>query len=465
MNRHLIIGEKARRSFAFFCQEFWESADTSTPVWNWHMDYLCQVAQQYVSTLFNWQPKGNDLIINLPPGTSKSMIFSVLLPAWVLAKRPKTRIITASYSETIGLELAMKTRNLMQSDKWALCFPTIQLKADENSKGNYKTVQGGGRFVTSTGSNVIGLHGDLLIGDDLQNLDNVWSEKERDRVNRWTTGTLSTRKTDKERSLSIFIQQRLHPQDLTSHLLSLGTPFTLISLPASLDGAPIPSSLSASYINGMLDPVRLSSNVLQQYKLTLGTRNYNAQFLQRPDDESHSIIKRNWIKVISPEHFEALAQGKEFTYIMDTAYGGDKADFNVVLECVRIDGVLYISRVYRSLEEFPSFIRSINTFCTRGKRMLIEAKASGKSIIQQLRSSTSFNIQELVPKDSKLVRLAAVSPTVEGGRVVVVQGPWVDEFLDQVCTNNPPHDDMRDCFTYAVDDLIKGQSTGVYSWG
>lgn len=465
MNLHLVLGEKAKRDFKFFCRTFWEHADTSAPIWNWHMDYLCDLAQAQCTTIIHRTPKLPDLIINLPPGTSKSMIFSVLLPAWLLANRPRTRIITASYSETVGLELANKTRTLMMSDFWALCYPTIQLKQDENSKHNYKTVQGGGRFVTSTGSNVLGLHADLLIGDDLQNLDTVWSDKGRLTTNRWATGTLSTRKTDKEKSVTIYIQQRLHPQDLTSYIMSLGTPVNQVSLPASLQGSPYPSSLSTYYINGLLDPNRLPQHILDEYKKTLGSRNYNAQFLQQPDSEKDSIIKRKWLKTVSQSTFHALSASKEHTYFMDTAYGGDKADWNVVLECIKVDGVLYISRVYRSLEEFPAFIRSITNFCTNGKRMYIEAKASGKSIIQQLRSSTSFNITELNPKDSKLVRLAAVSPTVEGGRVVLVEGDWNEAFIEQVTTNNPAHDDMRDCFTYAVDELlVKGQGSGVYSW-
>ena len=92
ININLLKAEKCRRNFYYFIQEFWEQADTSTPVWNWHIEYLANQLQEDAELLLTGKPKKNDLIINCPPGTSKSMIASVLFPAWLLIRNPKIKI-------------------------------------------------------------------------------------------------------------------------------------------------------------------------------------------------------------------------------------------------------------------------------------------------------------------------------------------------------------------------------------
>jgi len=460
-----IKAELCKRDFYFFIKEFWEQADTSIPVWNWHIEYLSNTLQEDIQLLLEGKEKKSDIIINCPPGTSKSMIISVLLPAWILINKPTTRIITASYSNTIALELSMKTRNLMLSNKFIDYFPNIILKDDENTKSNYKTRDGGGRFVTSTGSNILGMHGDIIICDDVQNLQTIYSDVERKRVNDWVTGTLSTRKTDKLNSLMIFVQQRLHQLDLTNYLLSIGT-YKHIVLPGYLNDCLKPNNLKEKYINGFLDVDRLNEKALNQLKTMLGSKNYNAQILQNPDNDEDSIIKKEWLDIIDINYFLELIKDKkiEYEYFLDTAYGGKDADFNVILECFKMDNQLYITNLYRSKEEFPDLIKSIKRVVQKSNKIYLEGKASGKSIIQQLKNDTNLNIIEIQPKDSKIVRLNAISPIVEGRRVKLLNGSWNNLLIDEVTSNYPPNDDIRDVFCYAVDEkLIKGSTYGKYT--
>lgn len=455
---NLLKAEKCKRSFYYFIKEFWTEADTSNPVWNWHIEYLSNTIQEDVDLLLNNKPKKNDVIINCPPGTSKSMIISVLLPAWILAKKPSTRIISASYSNTIALELSQKSRNLMQGDKYKSYF-NIKLKDDENTKSNYKTEQGGGRFVTSTGSNILGMHADIIICDDIQNLSTIYSDSERNNVNDWVSGTLSTRKADKENTLMIFVQQRLHQLDITSYLLSKGNNYKHIVLPGYLHNNIKPSTLSNYYKDNLLDIYRLNINALNILKNDLGSKNFNAQILQDPDNQSDSIIKREWIKIIDNQPLDK----PEYEYFIDTAYGGDKSDFNAILECFKYNNCLYITNLIRNKQEFPELIKTIQSV-VKSNRIYIEGKASGKSIIQQLKSSTNFNIIELQPKDDKITRLNAISPTIEGGRLFLIKSIWNDLLLSEVCSNSPKNDDIRDVVTYAVNEkLVKGHNYGKYN--
>lgn len=462
-----LQAEICKRSFWTFIQEFWTSADTSEPTFNWHMKYLADELQKAGEQIIKRLPKKEDVIINIAPGTSKSMITSVLWPAWLWINDPTLRIISASYSSSTALELSIKTRNLLLSDRFQIYFPDIQLKDDEAAKGHYKTLALGGRLTTSTGSNVIGMHADVIIGDDLQNLDSVYSKAERSRVNRWVTGTLSTRKTDKLNSLMVFVQQRLHPQDLTAYLLSLGSSYNHIILPATLHHTLKPSALKEHYTNGYLDLNRLGPKHLEAMRSMLGSSNYNAQILQDPEDAENSIIKREWLKIIQPsqELFEKLSRSERH-YFLDTAYGGANADFNVILEVVEYQNEIYILNLIRNKEEFPELIKTIKRVIQNPRaRLYIEAKASGKSIIQTLKSTTRFIIKELIPKDGKLVRLNAIAPTVEGGRVNILAAPWTESLIDEVTNNNPINDDQRDTFTYATDELlIKGNNYGKYTF-
>lgn len=462
-----VKAELCKRDFPYFCREFWQEADTSIPVWNWHMDYIAEELQKVAQRVFDGEKKESDFIINCPPGTSKSMIVSILFPAWCFAVNPKIRIITCSYSSTIALELSSKSRNLMQGNKYDKYFPDVKLKRDENQKGFYKTNQNGYRFVVSTNANTLGMHGDIIILDDPQNLDAVHSVAERERVNNWVTGTLSTRKTDKLNTPTIFVQQRLHRRDLTSYLLGRGNKYKHISLAATTNGKIIPEKLKSRYVNGYLDPIRLGEEALDVTKKGLGSYNYTAQIEQNPESDKNSIIKRKWIKIIHPGVLNDIIRDyekKTKVYFIDTAYGGKDADYNAILECFVHEGVLYVTNLYKSKEEFPDLIKSIKNFCINGKKLYIEKKASGKSVISQLRSLTNYSIIELDPGgDDKLTRLRAISPDVEGGRVVMVDDNWNEDVLSEVCSNTPAYDDVRDVFTYAVNELLtKGSKKGKY---
>jgi len=71
-NPNLIHAEQCRRSFSHFIREFWSEADTAELVWNWHIDYLAEQLTKVAERVAAGLPKEYDLIINIPPGTTKS---------------------------------------------------------------------------------------------------------------------------------------------------------------------------------------------------------------------------------------------------------------------------------------------------------------------------------------------------------------------------------------------------------
>jgi hypothetical protein len=152
-----------------------------------------------------------DLLFNLPPGSTKSMIISVFFPAWVWFRRPSTRIICTSYSYAIAEELASKCLKLMQSDTY---ISVSSFKITKTALVNMKNNMGGQRFTTSTGGTITGLHADIIINDDPNSPQSIYSPVAREEAKRFVSEVLPSRKINIRTGYTITVQQRLHNDDV-----------------------------------------------------------------------------------------------------------------------------------------------------------------------------------------------------------------------------------------------------------
>ncbi|MDR1337151.1 MAG: heat-shock protein Hsp70, partial [Tannerella sp.] len=164
------------------------------------------------------------------------------------------------------------------------------------------------------------------------------------------------------------------------------------------------------------------------------------------------------------ERFLAIRGDAPVHFFLDTAYDEKKESGNdpsgIIAAC-RLQGKMYVFHGQKMYKEFPDLCRFIveyvrNYGYTGRSTVRIEPKANGVSIIQQMRRHTKLNITRTpAPKDSKTVRLTAASPKIECGRVVLVDGAWNDEFLDEVCGfPAKSHDEYVDILCYAIDYLL-----------
>lgn len=462
--------EMCKRSFRFFVTEFWDTIVNQPLSPNWHIDLICNELQAMGKNVIARRPKLYDMILNVPPGTSKSTLCSILFPAWLWAIDSTLDVITGSYSSALGLELANKSRDVIKSDKYRAFFPTVQLRHDQDSKSNYQTTRGGARYTTSTGGSVTGLHADFIIIDDPQNPELANSETERKNTNDWVTSTLSSRKNDRAITPTMAVQQRLHQEDVTGHILGRGREWKHICLPAEITetSRAIPSSVESKYIDGLLDPTRLSRKTLNESRIDLGTAAYAAQMLQNPGDATDRIIDSNWLPIV-----EAAPVGP-VNFWLDTAYTEKtKNDPSAIVATVfdNSDRTLYITGAWQGWLEAPAMLKQIQSYVMSNggssqSRVKIEPKASGQSLIPLLRSMTTLNVSEIDAKwvrSSKLERLRSVAPQFEALRIRMVRGPWNHLITDELFVNEPAHDDVRDCLVYAVMDHLTGPPIGTYS--
>lgn len=292
-----------RKSLKAFVREFWSTLEPAPLGWNWHMDVLCEEVQIVLERVINGQDKAYDLVINVPPGTSKSTIVTRMAPVWAWTRMPHFRTIAVSHAQPLAYVHARKSRQIVESEKFQQMFPEVgELREDQNAKGNYENSKSGMRL-SSGMRGVVGHHGHAVIIDDPLDPKATRSEAEMTAAKEWIGGTLSTRLVDKDKTPTIMIMQRLHVEDPSAWMLAGSTvdsPVRHICLPGELkEGVNVqPPYLRHRYIDGLLDPIRLSRKWLRS-QLTdskLGHFGYVAQILQAPEIAGSGMFDVNQIR-------------------------------------------------------------------------------------------------------------------------------------------------------------------------
>lgn len=410
--------ELCKRKLSFFVKEFWHVVVQDDLVWAPHMDVLCDEIQAVYERVFKREAKEYDLIINIPPGTSKSTICTVMAPAWSWAVDPSLRHITGSYSADLSMEHAVKARDIIRSDKFLLYFPHVQVKKDEDNKSNYKNTSGGQRFATSVGGTVTGTHAHVITIDDPINPKQASSVAMLKEANEWFDKTLPTRKVDKEVTPTILIMQRLSVEDPTGHILmkKKGLGVRHVCLPGELSDNVRPVEYRSIYVNGLLDPVRLSAQVLSDMKTDLGSYNYAGQVGQSPAPEGGEVWQK-WIIPIDDAKFPERKLMNQYGTDWDLAYTDDEDNAaNAYVTAGKIGEYIYIDDIDWRWMEFPQLIAWMRT---KPSPHYIEAKASGKSAKQTLTSNGIPAIEIKVASGDKVARARSVTPTAEAGMVFI----------------------------------------------
>lgn len=307
----LVIQERAdqlRLSLFEFVKEFWDVIVTDEYVHNWHIEYLCDeiqlVLDKYVLDRKPHIPNDKwyvgitddikkNLAANVPPGTSKSTILSRIAPAWLWANDASKTVISNTIDRNNATEFSSKSKDLIQSEKFRMYFPEISIRRDVSAKIFYQSNKGGMRYSLTTRGSKTGKHADALFDDDPMDYETAQSPVEAKSCIEGFKA-LQTRKKDKAKAPYILIMQKLSTRDTTAHVLKvLKDDVRHICLPAEDTYNNIqPPQLKANYIDGLLDPVRLSREILEAQKKGLNDDSkpiseiaYNIQFNQASETE------------------------------------------------------------------------------------------------------------------------------------------------------------------------------------
>lgn len=450
-----------RHNLSYFIEKTFKIVNPGTPyLHNWHIDCMAE----FLMACYRREIKR--LIINIPPRSLKSISTNVAFPAWIMGHDPSLKLMSASYSLDLSLKHSVDCRTVINDGWYQSCFPHTHLAPDQNEKGKFMTTFRGQRFATSVGATTTGEGGNFLIIDDPHSADQAQSDTIRQFQIDWFDRSFSTRLNSKENDVIIVIMQRLHFNDLTGHLLKLGG-WQHLCLPAIFDK---PRTISIGNFSRdikageILHTAREGKVLLDRMRQQMGEYAFAGQYLQTPVPEGGGIIKNAWFRYWP--HDKELPK---FAYIIqswDTAFTekttGDPSACCTLgvffpddndMDTIRMMGGGFAVMLIDCFSEhlgFPQLRKKIiemrsYLYGEQEKKVdmiLIEKKASGQSIIQELRNA-NIPVKDFNPgREDKKTRLHSVSHLIENGLLWLPESKhrpgepvsWAMEFIHQVCS-------------------------------
>jgi predicted phage terminase large subunit-like protein len=438
---------------AFIHRSFLELNAREEFLSNWHIETLAAKLEEVR------RGSCKRLIVNLPPRHLKSHVISIAFPAWLLGHDPSKHILSVTYAQDFSDNLARKSRTLMTSPFYQALFDTRLAKGRE-AVSDFETTPGGTRFSTSVGGVLTGRGADIIVIDDPLKADDALSEPRRRSVNEWFDNTLRSRLNSQEKGAIIIVMQRLHADDLVAHVRQHES-WDVLSFPAIAEQdetydflTPYGRRRIHRSPGEILQPALLSPTALEAQRRGMTEYNFVAQYQQDPQPPSGIIVKREWLKYYEPgdlpRKFDQIFQSWD-TANKDT----ELSNFSVCTTWGLKDRRLFLLDVYRHKLEFPDLKRAIRKLAAlhRAKIVLIEDKASGSSLIQELRAERFSLVQAAPAMDGdKVMRLRAQTAKIEGGFVLFPkQAHWLGTYLHELISfPNSKYDDQVDSTVFAL---------------
>ena len=448
-----IIASICRESYFDFVKEFWSTIEKARPVWNWHIRYMCDELQHVAELVFLNKEKEYDLIINVSPGSTKSIVCSIMFVPWCWTRMPSLQFIGGSHQKDLSVEFGKKSRDIIWSDKYRACFPEIELRQDAAGRTFHQNTEGGWRLATSTGSGVIGRHGHIIGIDDPIDPKKAVSETELKNANDWISDTLSQRKVDQAKTPTILIMQRLHQNDPTAFIIeqakksqkeaiNFGDTNAIlkikhICLPAEKTKDIKPKYLRKYYKNNLMDPVRLGRKALSEKK-ALGDYVYSGQFLQNPIPAGGGMFKTERILIDVPEK-DGMRRVVRFWDKAGTAGGGAfTAGIKMGVDRKGRYWILDVRRGQWSSEIREANIKQTAEMDGRNIEVGIEqepgsgGKESAEATVRNLAGWRVWIDKPSGSGSSKPLRAYSFSTQVNIGNVSMVAGEWNIPLIDEL---------------------------------
>jgi len=399
------------------------------------------------------------LIINIPPRYGKTELAVKLFIAYGLAINPQSKFIHLSYSDDLALDNSSQTKEYIESESYQNLWP-MSLKKDAQGKKKWFNESGGGVYATASGGAITGFGAGLtdseifsgaIIIDDPLKPDDAYSEVKRNAINHRYNNTIRSRVNDRNTPI-IVIMQRLHEDDLSGFLLNGGSgeEWEHLCLPA---------------LDEDNNPLWPDKHTFKELELIRQADRYTfaGQYMQTPSPDEGGEWKKDWFKKIDKS--EVPLNTLNWELIIDGAYtkltSNDPTGYQIGAKYK--NDYIILSSVDKYLE-LPELLKDIPNYIESQEveigLILIEPKASGKSLKQMISSTTGYNVTEIKTdfvNNSKIENVRACSNAIEGGRVKLIKGSWNDSFLKQVGTfPNAKHDEHIDLTCYGIErHLIK----------
>jgi predicted phage terminase large subunit-like protein len=443
-----------RHDFASFAAGCFQELNPHTELAvNWHLEVI---AAKLTAVR---QGKIHRLIINLPPRHLKSLMASIAFPAWCLGHDPSAQILCVSYAQDLADKLARDCRLIMMDPWYRRIFPT-RLAQHRQAVQEFITTRQGYRLATSTGGVLTGRGADFILIDDPLKPEEALSKAQRQACNEWFVHTLYSRLNDKRHDAIVIIMQRLHEDDLIGHVLAQ-EPWEALSFPAIAEADEVHRIETIwgprcfrRHPGEALHPDREPLDTLEHIRRTIGEYNFAGQYQQAPAPLGGGLVKAEWFKRYRqnerPERFDRIVQS------WDTANKATElSDFSVCTTWGVKGKDLFLIGLFRRRLEYPALKRAVldQQKLFDASVVLIEDKASGTQLIQELIAEGCHRVTRYQPTGDKIMRLHAQTAVIENGFVHIPEtAPWLAEYLHEMTVfPNGKHDDQADSTAQFLD--------------
>ena len=426
----------------------------------------------------------NNLLITMPPRHGKSQLATVAFPAYYMLRNPEREILSVSYGSDLAQKFGRQVRDLTQEVDIQKAFPDFELSPTSTAIDDWRSTSGGAYFACGLNGGTTGRAANLLLVDDpFKSRPQAESASERNKVGQFYNGSLVNRKQPESNGrppIEILIQTRWHPDDLAGRIMESEDwsdgDWHHIDFPAlKKTMVTVPGSKKQVEVEVALWPERFPVEMLDKMRRR-DPRDFAALYQQQPYIAGGNLIQSRWLNTYTKD--QAAQRFATVILACDTAFKTKQQNDPSVIMALGLtpQGDIYVLDVQRVRLDYPNLKRKLlienGKWRGRGLRgVYIEDKASGQSILQDLRRENGISVIPYKfpgPRDAsdKVARVNSVIGLIEGGRVFIPEeAPWLDEFLEEVQSfPGGKHDDQVDALAMGIDVLSRvGLSTSFNS--
>lgn len=442
------------------------------------------------------------LLINVPPGSMKSLMVNCFWPAfeWGPMGMAHLRYVSFSYSSGLTERDNTKFRKLIQSEKYQELWGD-KFKVEKEGEIKITNDKTGSKFASSVGGIGTGERGDRVTIDDPHDVHKSESDIVRTATVRWFRETITDRLNSPDESAIIIIMQRVHQGDISGFILAEGWKYTHLMVPMEFEVGREPFNelgwKDPRQEDGDLAwPERFSPEFVAKIEIEKGSWAYASQYQQRPAPRGGGIIKREHWRPYTPDDCGKFGVPwpkfplMSYTILsLDTAQTEKKQNDPSAGVVIGVCRDIWENRrcilmwAWAERLELYELVKKIEETCKKFRvdRVLIEDKASGHPVAQELRrrarniadslshnpktlDRADFGVTLVTPEGDKVARGYAVQNLFECGMIYApaeatgggdyLFKDWADKVIDE-CATAPKgeHDDRFDAMTQGIKHL------------
>lgn len=452
------IREKCK-TLSGFVSEAWHVLEPNADyVHNWHIDAICEHLEAVSAGDIN------RLLINVPPGSMKSLLTSVMWQAWEWGPMamPSLRHLSTSFNDGPVKRDTRKTRDLIDSEWYKLLWPEVTLvrKAEMSFANNHTGTREGVAFSSLTSQ-----RGDRLCIDDPHSTETAESDVERANTTRRFREGAQNRLNDQQKSALVVIMQRLHQGDVSGVIEDYKMDYVHLMIPMEFEAArkcytDIGWEDPRTVEGELLDPVRFPRKVIDRLQKDMTEYAIAGQYQQRPAPREGGMFKVDNIEIV-----DTPPPGGEIVRGWDLAGSTRKTSpYTASVKLKKVGPLIVIMDVTRERKSIAlAEAHVVDTALDDGARIMQSlpqdpgsAGKSQKTHLGNKLAEKGLLYRFSTETGSKEQRAEVVSSPIENGQVVMLRGPWNGAFTDEL-RNFPAsrYKDQVDALSRAYAELLK----------